>query len=178
MPAHIRAYRSSDAEVLLKIYAYYIANETVTFDLDPPSLEAWQGKLDGLVATGHPVLVLEDSETGKLVGYAYCAPYRPKPAYRFTVENTIYVDPTCQRQGHGATLMEALIDAAIAADFRQMVAVITSSAAASVKIHENFGFSLIGAFPSVGYKHGKWLSTIYMLRPLGASDTTPPEIPN
>lgn len=178
MPAQIRTYRSSDAEALLRIYSHYVENETVTFDLAAPSSEDWQTKLDTLVVTGHPVLVLEDSDTGKLVGYAYCAPYRPKPAYRFTVENTIYVDPDCQRQGYGARLMEALIDAAIAAGFRQMLAVITSSAAASVKIHENFGFSLIGAFPSVGYKHGKWLSTIYMLRPLGASDTTPPEIAN
>lgn len=178
VPAKIRPYQSTDAADLRKIYTHYVTNDTVTFDLDPPTPHDWQAKLDTLMATGHPVLVLEDPATGTLLGYAYCAPYRPKPAYRFAIENTIYVAADHLRQGHGAALMEALIDAAIAADFRQMIAIITSSAAASVKMHENFGFSLIGVMPAVGYKHGKWLGTILMQRPLGKADTVPPDLPN
>jgi L-amino acid N-acyltransferase YncA len=112
---------------------------------------------------------------GRIAGYAYAGPYRPRPAYRFTVENSVYLDPISHRRGIGLKLMQELIEACTARGFRQMIAVIGDSAnAASVGLHTKCGFQMIGTHPSVGLKFGRWLDTVMMQLPLGEGATTLP----
>ncbi len=126
-----------------------------------------------LLAKGLPYLVAE--QAGIVAGYAYAGYYHARPAYRWTVEDTIYVAPAFQRRGLGRLLMTRLIGEAEARGFRQMIAVIGDSAnAASIAVHAAVGFRLIGTLQSVGFKHGRWLDTVLMERPLGSADATPP----
>ena len=112
---------------------------------------------------------------GRVVGYAYAGPYRPRPAYRFTVENSVYLDPAAHRRGIGLRLMERLIAECEASGFRQMIAVIGDSAnAGSIGLHRRSGFQMIGTHPSVGLKFGRWLDTVMMQRALGEGATTLP----
>jgi phosphinothricin acetyltransferase len=127
-----------------------------------------------LVDGGFPYLVavLDD----RIAGYAYAGPYRPRPAYRFTVENSIYLDPVSHRRGIGLKLMQELILACTARGFRQMIAVIGDSAnAGSVGLHTRCGFQMIGTHPNVGLKFGRWLDTVMMQLPLGEGAATVPE---
>jgi len=126
-----------------------------------------------LLASGLPYLVAE--QAGAVAGYAYAGYYHARPAYRWTVEDTIYVAPAFQRRGLGRLLMTRLIVEAEARGLRQMIAVIGDSAnAASIALHAAVGFRLIGTLQSVGFKHGRWLDTVLMQRPLGRADATPP----
>ena len=114
-------------------------------------------------------------EDGRLLGYSYAGPYRTRPAYRSTVENSVYVDEAAQGQGVGRALLSALIEAAAERGFRQMVAVIGDSAnRASIRLHESCGFTHVGTLRSVGWKHGRWLDSVLMQRALGPGDSTPP----
>jgi phosphinothricin acetyltransferase len=112
---------------------------------------------------------------GTVIGYAYATQFRDRPAYRTTCENSIYLDPAHLGQGVGTLLLDALIDAATAAGFRQMIAVIGGAEPASVALHARAGFVETGRMLSVGRKHGRWLDTLYMQRRLGAGDSIPPE---
>ena len=126
-----------------------------------------------LVDNGFPYLVAERGET--VLGYAYAGPYRPRPAYRFTVENSVYVSREARRLGLGSALLAALIDDATARGFRQMVAVIGDSGnEASVGIHASHGFRHVGTFENVGRKHGRWLDTVLMQLTLGDGAEAPP----
>jgi phosphinothricin acetyltransferase len=126
-----------------------------------------------LIEGGYPYLAAEVD--GMLAGYAYAGAYRPRPAYRFSVEDSVYVAPEAQRRGVGRALLAALIDEAIARGFRQMVAVIGDAAQApSIELHRAAGFRMIGAVEAVGFKHGRWLATVLMQRALGEGDQTPP----
>lgn len=102
-----------------------------------------------------------------MVGYAYAGPYRPRPAYRFTVEDSVYLDPTCQGQGIGRALLDALVDASRARGDRQMIAVVGDSAnAASIRLHERCGFHIVGTFAAVGFNFERWLDTVLLQRAL------------
>ena len=112
---------------------------------------------------------------GRVVGYAYAGPYRARPAYRWTVENSIYVDPEFHRRGIGGRLLRRLVTDAEQCGFRQMIAVIGDLAQLpSIALHAAAGFTMIGTVRAVGFKHGRWLDTVLMQRALGKADTLPP----
>ncbi len=170
----IRACRPEDIPAITAIYREAVLHGSASFELEPPDEAEMTRRREALVAGGHAYLVAE--RAGGLVGYAYEGPYRPRPAYRFTVENSVYVDEAARGAGIGRRLLDALIAAATAAGFRQMIAVIGDSAnLASVRLHETAGFVPVGTYRSVGWKHGRWLDTVLMQRPLGKSDSTAPE---
>ncbi len=126
-----------------------------------------------LIAGGYPYLVAEHD--GAVMGYAYAGAYRTRPAYRFTVEDSIYVAPSAQGRGVGRALLSALIDATETRGFRLMIALIGDKASmGSIRLHEAAGFQLVGMFEPVGYKHGRWLASVLMQRVLGDGAKTPP----
>jgi L-amino acid N-acyltransferase YncA len=169
---------SSDADIaaITAIYAEAVLNGTASFELEPPSEEEMSQRRKTLIEGGYPYVVAE--RDGAVLGYAYAGPYRSRPAYRFTVEDSVYVAPAVQGQGIGRTLLAALIEAAEARGFRLMIAVIGDKASlGSIRLHEAAGFQHVGLFEPVGYKHGRWLATVLMQRVLGDGAATPPPEP-
>ncbi|MGJ5091964.1 N-acetyltransferase family protein [Bradyrhizobium oligotrophicum] len=169
----IRPTQEADLPAITAIYGQAVREGTATFELDPPDLAEMTRRFRALRDGGFPYFAaLLD---GEVVGYAYAGPYRPRPAYRFTVENSVYLAPASQRRGIGMRLMRRLIDACEEGGFRQMIAVIGDSAnARSVGLHTACGFQMIGTHPSVGLKFGRWLDTVMMQRPLGAGSSDVP----
>jgi L-amino acid N-acyltransferase YncA len=156
------------------IYAHEVRTGTATFELEPPDLAEMTRRYETLTANGFPyiVAVMEDV----VVGYAYAGPYRPRPAYRFTVENSVYLDPSAQGRRIGTRLLQALIEASEQRGYRLMVAVIGDSAnIASIGVHTTTGFRNVGTFKNVGLKFGRWLDTVMMERPLGEAERTIPK---
>src|SRR5471032_1243567 len=131
-------------------------------------------RMENMTGNGFPYIVAEIR--GVLAGYAYAGPYRLRPAYRHTVENSVYIAPNMQRHGVGRALLAALIEACEARNFRQMIAVIGDSTkqAASIGLHEAIGFRHVGVIEDVGFKHGRWLDSMLMQRELGAGSKTNP----
>jgi L-amino acid N-acyltransferase YncA len=162
----IRPARATDLPAVREIYNYYVANSTVTFDEDAMTLREWKHKFAQLQQLGLPFLVAE-SPSGQLLGYALVAPWKPKRAYRYTVEDSIYLGPAASGKGLGRALLGALIDASKAAGLREMLAVIADQGAdASIALHENFGFKEIGRMGRVGFKFDRWLGTILLQKTL------------
>ena len=164
------------------IYATAVTGGTASFELSPPDAAEMLSRWRTIVAAGFPYIVAEQpgpSEAdGVVLGYAYVSQYRPRPAYRNSVENSIYVSLQAHRLGVGRALLAALIEAATEKGFRQMIAVIGDSAqSASIGLHRAAGFTLVGTIHSVGYKHGRWLDSVLMQRALGSGDTVPPPAP-
>jgi phosphinothricin acetyltransferase len=146
---------------------------TATFEVEPPDDAEIARRMQALVANNSPYLVAERS--GAIAGYAYAGPHSLRPAYRWTVEDSIYLDPQFRRQGIGRRLMGRLLADAEAGGFRQMIALIGDSTnAASIALHAAAGFQLIGTLQSVGFKHGRWLDVVLMQRPLGGANSSPP----
>ncbi len=169
----IRPVGRGDIAAITRIYADAVAHGTATFEIEPPDEAEMARRHRALLASGLPYLVAE--QAGIVTGYAHAGYYHARPAYRWTVEDTIYVAPTFQRRGLGRLLMTRLIGEAEARGFRQMIAVIgDSTKAASIALHAAVGFQLIGTLQSVGFKHGRWLDTVLMQRPLGSADATLP----
>jgi L-amino acid N-acyltransferase YncA len=174
MAVVIRAAAAADVPAITAIYAEAVPAPTATFEIDPPDLAEMTRRYDAIVGQGLPYLVAH--EDGRVLGYAYAGPHRPRPAYRFTVEDSIYLAPQAQRRGIGLLLLNQLVATCEAQGYRQMVAVIGDSAnAGSVALHAKAGFSLIGTHPNVGYKLGRWLDTVQMQRALGAGAATEPD---
>lgn len=172
----VRPARPEDFVAIAAIYGNAVAHGTASFELDPPSREEMERRHAALTAQGFPWLVAECD--GEVLGYGYYGFYRPRPAYRRTVENSIYVAPTAKRGGVGRRLLAELIDHAEAAGFRQMIAVIGDGAnTPSIGLHAALGFETAGVLRSVGWKHGRWLDSVLMQRPLGPGDATPPDAP-
>ncbi len=167
----IRAAGIGDAARIAEIYAHHVRHGTATFDTVPMPVAAMADKIGGLVARGCPFLVAEIE--GAVVGYAYAAPFRDRPAYAATCEDSIYLDPDWTGRGIGKTLLLALIDACEAAGFRQMIGIAGGGEPASVALHIACGFTHAGRMVAVGRKFGRWLDTVYMQRALGAGDTVP-----
>ena len=168
----IRPAIASDLPSVTDIYADAVRFGTATFELVPPDLAEMTRRFQALMDGGFPyfVAVLE----GRVAGYAYAGPYRPRPAYRFAVENSVYLQPAIHRRGIGQQLLQRLIRECEARGFRQMIAVIGDSAnAGSIGVHTKCGFQMIGTHPSVGFKFGRWLDTVTMQRALGDGATVP-----
>ena len=169
----IRPTAEADLPSITAIYAHAVRYGTATFELIPPDLAEMTRRYRALIDGGFPyfVAVLD----GRVAGYAYAGPYRPRPAYRFTVENSVYLDPAVHRRGIGLRLMERLIAECDGRGFRQMIAVIGDSAnAGSIGLHRRCGFQMIGTHPNVGLKFGRWLDTVMMQRALGEGAATVP----
>ncbi|HEU0082620.1 MAG TPA: GNAT family N-acetyltransferase [Bradyrhizobium sp.] len=170
----IRPATEADLPAVTEIYEHAVLHGTATFELIPPDLAEMTRRFKSLMDGGYPYLVAELD--GSVAGYAYAGPYRPRPAYRFTVENSVYLKPAIHRRGIGLQLLQRLIAECEARGYRQMIAVIGDSAnAGSIGVHARCGFAMIGAHPDVGFKFGRWLDTVMMQRALGEGATTLPE---
>jgi phosphinothricin acetyltransferase len=170
----IRPTLEADLPAVTAIYQQAVREGTPTLELEPPDLAEMTRRYRALLDGGYPYLVAELD--GRIAGYAYAGAYRPRPAYRFTVENSIYLDPAFHRRGIGLVLLRRLIAECEVRGFRQMIAVIGDSAnAGSVGVHSRCGFEMIGTHPNVGLKFGRWLDTVMMQRDLGEGARTVPK---
>jgi L-amino acid N-acyltransferase YncA len=169
----IRPAAAADLPSIAEIYEHAVRFGTATFELVPPDLAEMTRRFETLMEGGFPYLVA--ALEGRVIGYAYAGAYRPRPAYRFTVENSVYLQPDIHRRGIGLQLLQRLIAECEARGYRQMIAVIGDSAnGASVGVHSRCGFQMIGTHPNVGFKFGRWLDTVMMQRALGEGATTLP----
>jgi L-amino acid N-acyltransferase YncA len=169
----IRAAQPQDLAVITAIYDHAVRHGTASFELEPPDETEMTRRYETLRRGGYPYLVAEID--GELLGYAYAGPYRARPAYHWSVEDSIYIAPRSHRRGIGRALIERLIAEAEAAGFRQMIAVIGDSAnAGSIELPRAAGFRMVGTFDNVGFKFGRWLDSVLMQRPLGAGAATIP----
>jgi len=164
----IRPATPADVARIAGIYRFHVLNGAATFEIEPPELGEVERRWAALTGQGYPFLV---AETGAVIaGYAYAGPYRPRPAYRHTVEDSIYLDPEFIGRGLGKLLLAQLIQRCMEKNYRQMIAVIGDSGnAASIRLHEAFGFRLVGVLREVGFKLDRWVDTVLMQRGL-----TPP----
>lgn len=168
----VRAASKADMSAVRDIYAHYVLHSLATFEETPPTLEDMLLRRRASVDLGLPYLVAE--ARGEILGFAYAALYRTRPAYRFTIEDSVYVADGLGGQGIGSALLGELVAACERGPWRQMVAVVGDSAnAASIALHQRFGFELAGTLRSVGFKHGRWIDTPILQRALGIGDAPP-----
>lgn len=169
----LRAARAADAAAIAAIYAPHVRDGTATFELTPPDAEEMATRMRSIGDAGHPWIVAE--REARVVGYAYAGPYRLRPAYRYTTEDSIYLDAGATGQGIGRRLLGALVAACEARGDRQMIAVIGDAGnAASVGLHAAAGFAHVGVLRSAGRKFGRWIDVVLMQRALGAGAGAPP----
>jgi L-amino acid N-acyltransferase YncA len=170
----IRPARLTDIPVITAIYRPAVLTGTASFELEAPDEAEMQTRMLAIIEAGFPYLVAE--RDGQVLGYGYLGAYRPRAAYKWSVENSIYVAPEAQRTGAGRLLLQSLIDEAGKRGCRQIVAVIgDSQSRGSIGLHTALGFTHSGTVRSVGFKHGRWLDQVIMQLSLGAGDTTSPE---
>ena len=163
----LRAATPADIPAITRIYDHAVRFGTASFEIDPPDEAEMARRQRTLLDGGFPYIVAEAD--GQLLGYAYAGPYRPRPAYRFSVEDSIYIAPQAQRRGLGRLLLAQLIADSEARGFRQMIAVIGDSAnVPSIELHRALGFTMIGTFADCGFKFGRWLDSVFMQRTLGS----------
>lgn len=173
-PVTLRPSESRDVPAICAIYAYHVLHGLASFELEPPSEAEMARRRQTIVDAGYPYFVAE--RDGEVVGYTYAGPYRPRPGYRYTAENSVYVRQDSIGQGVGRLLLAELIPACEKYGLRQLVAVIGDSAHhASIELHRRAGFEIIGKIRSAGFKFGRWVDTALMQRALGPGDTTLPE---
>ncbi|MGE8317294.1 MAG: N-acetyltransferase family protein [Comamonas sp.] len=172
MPS-IRASTAADIPHITRIYAHHVLHGTGSFETDPPSEADMAQRRSDVLARDLPYLVAE--QDGQVLGFAYANWFKPRPAYRFSAEDSIYVDADAQGQGLGRLLLQALLAQAEAGGVRKMIAVIGDSAnQGSVGLHTALGFAHVGTMKSVGWKFGQWRDVVLMEKTLGAGDTTAP----
>jgi phosphinothricin acetyltransferase len=172
----IRPAVPADIPAITRIYDHAVRFGTATFEIESPDAAEMRRRYDGLRESGFPYLAA--AVDGSVAGYAYAGPYRPRPAYRFTLEDSVYLDPASHRRGIGTALLAELLAQSAARGYRQMIAVIGDSAnAASVALHARLGFAMIGTHPDVGFKFGRWLDTVMMQRALGDGGMSAPAEP-
>ena len=170
----IRRSRDDDVPAITAIYAFHVETGTASFESLAPDEAEMRRRRHVLIDKRYPYLVAEMD--GKVCGYAYAGPYRTRPAYRHSVEDSVYIRSSAQRRGVGGMLLHALIRACTDRGFRQMVAIIGDSAqAASIGLHQAAGFEMVGTLKNIGYKHGRWLDTVFMQLPLGEGANAPPD---
>lgn len=171
--AILRDATEADLDQMRAIYAGHVLHGTASFELTPPDAAEFSRRYTAVRSAKLPWLAAELG--GQVVGYAYAGTYRPRPAYRFTVEDSVYVSPEAQGRGLGRALLSAIIEHATAAGCRQMVAVVGDSANhGSIALHEKLGFRRVGTLSNVGFKFGRWLDTVLLQRSLGEGAESPP----
>jgi L-amino acid N-acyltransferase YncA len=170
----IRHARLSDVSEIASIYAHHVRQGTGTYELDPPEPAEMAQRMDKVLSSGSPWLVACDP-AGTIMGYGYVAQFRDRAAYRFAGEDSIYIRNDCRGQGAGKALLTALLQAAEAAGFRQIYAVIGGAEPASIALHAALGFEHAGILRGSGRKHGRWLDTVFMQIALGGGTATPPD---
>jgi phosphinothricin acetyltransferase len=171
----VRDSRDADVPAITRIYGHGVRFGFGTFEYEPPSEDEIARRRANLLAGKFHYLVAE--ERGEVLGYSYAGPYRPRPGYRFTCEDSVYVAPEAARRGVGRALLSTLIPRSEADGFRLMLAVIGDSEnVASIGLHEAMGFQHAGVLRAVGWKHGRWVDTVFMTRALGAGSTKAPDV--
>jgi L-amino acid N-acyltransferase YncA len=159
-----RPFSWGDVPAITAIYSHYVKHSTATFDVEMPTTTNMAEKFGTMVEAGHPVIIAE--QEGEVVGYAYASIYRPRPAYRYTCENSIYVREDAVGAGLGQKLLSELIAQSKAYGFKQMIAIITAEGARSIALHEKLGFYHVGKHEKVGFKFDRWLDVAHMQRAL------------
>ena len=173
-PIFIRASRDADVDAISTIYAHHVLHGTGTFETEPPAAADMAARRADVLAKNLPYLVAE--QDGRVVGFAYCNWFKPRPAYRYSAEDSIYIADEARGQGLGAQLLTALVQAAEAAGVRKLIAVIGDSAnAGSVGVHRKQGFSHVGVIKDCGWKFGEWRDIVLMEKVIGAGSSTRPE---
>ena len=172
-PPIIRGARDDDVAAIAAIYGYHVAHGVASFEEVPPMVDELARRRAEVVARGLPYLVAE--RDGRVIGYCYAGPFRPRVGYRFTLEDSIYVDAAEVGRGIGRLLLEPLLARCTELGYRQVVAVIGGrETVPSIRLHEALGFAHIGAFPAVGFKFGRWIDIVLMQRALGPGAATLP----
>lgn len=164
MPVAFRSFAWSDIPAITAIYRHAVETSVATFDTEAPGETFMAEKFGHMIELGHPVIMAELD--GRTIGYAYASTYRPRPAYRFTAEDSIYLAPEAQGQGLGGVLLGRLLEDSKAFGFKQMLAVITAERANSIRLHEKHGFRMIGRYEALGYKFDRWLDIVHMQKAL------------
>lgn len=159
-----RSFAWSDVPAITAIYRHYVEETVITFETEPPGEADMAERFGKLLTLGHPLIIAE--RKGQVLGYAYASFYRPRAAYRFTCEDSIYLAQDAVGQGIGGRLLDELMAQSRAAGFKQMIAVITAERANSVRLHEKAGFRHVGRYEAVGYKFDRWLDIIHMQKAL------------
>ncbi len=171
----LRDATTADIPVITAIYAASVLAETASFELEPPDEAEMLARFRTITDAGFPYLVAVDGDD-RVGAYAYAGAYRPRPAYRWTAENSVYVDREARGKGLGAMLTAEIVRRCAALGFRQMVAVIGGSEnTASIRMHERIGFAHVGVLPKTGFKHGRWLDSVLMQIELGEGSATAPD---
>jgi len=175
-PVIVRASTDADAPSLAAIYGHHVLHGFGTFEEAPPSAQEMAARRQAIVAQGLPHLVAEDN--GAVLGFAYAGPFRPRAAYRYTVEDSVYVAPDAVGRGVGHAVLSAVITACEALGVRQMMAVIGDSGnAASIGLHRALGFEHRGVGSSLGFKRGRWVDIVWMQKALNGGDANAPDAP-
>ena len=170
----IRPSTEADLPAITRIYAHHVLHGTGTFETTPPTLEEMAGRRADVLGKGLPWLVAE--EAGEVIGYAYGNWFKPRPAYRFSVEDSIYLAPEAAGKGLGRALLAELLATLERSGIRKVMAVIGDSAnAGSIGVHTALGFQHVGVVKACGWKFGRWLDIVLMEKPLGLADSGPPE---
>lgn len=171
---HVRPVCDDDLPAIAAIYSHHVLYGTASFEEVPPDLDEMRARCAKVIGNGLPYLVAE--REGRVLGYAYVTHYRPRSAYRFTLEDSVYIAPDAIGQGAGRALLQAIIAICEQGPWRQLIANVGDSGnAASVGLHASCGFAMGGTLKSVGFKFGRWIDTVLMQRPLNAGDGTLPE---
>lgn len=172
----VREAREGDAEALAAIYGHHVLHGFGTFEEEPPAAEEMARRLSSIVERGLPYLVAEAE--GHVLGFAYAGPFRPRAAYRYTVEDSVYVAPDAIGRGVGRAVLSEVLAACEVLGARQVVAVIGDSGnAGSIGLHTALGFTHAGVARSLGFKHGRWVDIVWMQKALNGGDAAPPAGP-
>ncbi len=176
MTFHLRNASLADIPWITDIYRDSVLNGTASYEIDPPDAAEMRARFTAITQNGYPYIVACDND-GIGLGYAYASAFRTRPAYRWLVEDSIYLAPEARGQGIGKALLADLIERCTQLGFRQMAAVIGGASSASCALHAGLGFRMVGRMEGTGFKHGRWLDTIFMQRELGEGTSTLPMPP-
>ncbi|CAN7330399.1 GNAT family N-acetyltransferase [Rhizobium sp. LjRoot30] len=175
MPFSIRNATIADLAAITTIYEEAVVNGVASYELDPPSLAEMTKRFEAITGNGYPYTVAQEDD-GTILGYAYASAFRTRPAYRWLVEDCIYLAPEARGKGVGKALLEDLVRRCQTLGFRRMVAVIGGASPASIAVHRSCGFEDGGVLKGTGFKHGRWLDTVLMQRSLGEGTESTPEL--
>ena len=170
----LRPATHADIPAICEIYRDAVLNGTASYEIDPPDEAEMTARFEAITGKGYPYLAA-DAPDGQFAGYAYASAFRPRPAYRWLVEDSIYLSPIARGQGLGRRLLLALIERSTVLGFRQMAAVIGGASPASVAVHKGCGFEMVGTMSGTGFKQEQWLDTVFMQRALGEGTSTAPD---